>query len=95
MTRGDRDPERSERMMDRLDGRHYGDPDDHRPAHVAPPDADESGDESRAEPPEDWPEMFPVAGDRCSHLFHWDDADALYRCVACDSTRAEPPEGSR
>jgi hypothetical protein len=42
--KGDPDPERSAPVSERIDARHYGDGDrdgeDHRPAHVAPPDAD-------------------------------------------------------
>jgi len=38
------DPERSQGVTERVDARHYGDPDDERPAHVEPPHADESGE---------------------------------------------------
>lgn len=36
--KGDPDPERSAPIGERIDARHYGDGEDHRPAHVAPPD---------------------------------------------------------
>ena len=36
--RDDPDPERTESVGERVDARHYGDPEDDRPPHVAPPD---------------------------------------------------------
>jgi len=40
--------DRSSSSVERLDPQHYGDPEDHRPAHVAPPDEDQD-DEERGE----------------------------------------------
>lgn len=37
MTRDGQDPERSQGVAERVDARHYGEPDDYRPEHVAPP----------------------------------------------------------
>lgn len=38
----DRDSERSKSVLERVgQGEQYGDPEDHRPAHVAPPDEDD------------------------------------------------------
>jgi hypothetical protein len=37
--------DRSSSSVERLDPRHYGDPVDHRPAHVAPPDEEDQDDE--------------------------------------------------
>lgn len=43
-TREEPDPERSEGVSERVDGRHYGDPEGYRPPHVAPPDVEDAED---------------------------------------------------
>ncbi|WP_152520754.1 hypothetical protein [Halorhabdus tiamatea] len=40
--------DRSGSSIERLDGSQYGDPEDHRPAHVAPPDGEEPDQDSEA-----------------------------------------------
>lgn len=47
--RDDPDPERSEGVADRLDARHYGDPEGERPPHVAPPDVEDVTDREDVE----------------------------------------------
>jgi hypothetical protein len=37
------------------------------------------------------PESFTEFFGRCAHFFHWDDSDAVYRCINCDATRDNPP----
>jgi hypothetical protein len=40
--------------------------------------------------PEGWPTMYNAAGPSCNHAYHWDDSEALYRCVYCGDTEEEP-----
>jgi len=47
-------------------------------------------DTATLQPPWNWPVMFPDPSMGCPHQFHWDDADALYRCLYCGETREQP-----